>query len=256
MNKIFNVNVYACIFLFISFTSFGQVRPDAIYGDYSGYWTSSNSSGTLARETNNLVGFTIGSTIYATGADNAVLTSHGITNFVNENYMSFPSSFSVLSNANDFLIGQPAYANGVLVTSAAKPNLPCGFSLAYYLRDGKNGLDLSTAIFNIPKQELVFLVNVLADINPNCITDNIPDIIVTQVGEPHATFTDVFKFTDANGVTVGNEKAVAFSSTTSLGKAQWNFYSASVACPYPFNAGFSNTPRDVRILTFKLSDFG
>lgn len=249
-----NVFILFTLLLNVSFNS--QIRPDAIFGDYNGFWTSSNSSGTLSRETNNLVGFTIGSTTYATGADNAVLTSHGVTNFVNENYRAFPTSFSVLSTANDFLIGQPAYANGVLVTGAAKPNLPCDFSLAYYLRDGKNGLDLSTAVFNIPKQELVFYVNVLADINPACITDNIPDIIVTQVGEPHATLTDVFKFTDINGATVGTEKAVAFATATSLGKAQWNFYSASVACPYPFNSGFSNTPRDVRVLTFKLSDFG
>lgn len=248
------------VFLFISifYGSFfnSQVRPDALYGDYTGFWTSSNASGTLARETNNLVGFTIGSTTYATGADNAVLTSHGVTSFVNENYRAFPTSFSILSTANDFLIGQPAYANGALVTAATKPTLSCGSSLGFYLRDGKNGLDLSTAVFNIPKQELVFFVNVLADINPACISDNIPDIIVTQVGEPHATLTDVFKFTDLNGVTVGTEKAVAFSSSASLGKAQWNFYSASVACPYPFNAGFSNTPRDIRVLTFKLSDFG
>ncbi|KFC20480.1 hypothetical protein [Chryseobacterium sp. FH1] len=255
MNKIFKVSA----FLVLAITSnciTAQTRPDAIYGDYNGYWTSSNASGTLAREANNLVAYTIGSTIYATGADNNVLTSHGITNFVNENYRAFPTSFSILSTANDFLVGQPAYANGALVTAATKPNLSCGFSLGYYLRDGKNGLDLSSAVFNIPKQELVFFVNVLADINPSCISDNIPDIIVTQVGEPHATLTDIFKFTDINGVTVGNEKAVAFASTASLGKAQWNFYSASVACPYPFNAGFSNTPRDVRVLTFKLSDFG
>lgn len=257
MKQILKTNILILITSFLFNSNFNsQVRPDAVYGDYNGYWTSTNANGTLSRETNNLVGFTIGSTIYGTGADNSVLTSHGITNFVNENYKAFPSSFSVLSTANDFLIGQPAYANGVLQTNATKPNLSCDFSLAYYLRDGKNGLDLSTAIFNIPKQDLVYYVNVLADINPSCISDNIPDIIVTQVGEPHATFTDIFKFTDINGVTIGNEKAVAFSSATPVGKAQWNFYSASVACPYPFNSGFSNTPRDVRVLTFKLSDFG
>lgn len=255
MNKIF----YVGAFLVLAFSSnffIAQTRPDAIYGDYNGYWTSTNASGTLSREANNLVAYTIGSTIYATGADNSVLTSHGITNFVNENYRAFPTSFSVLSTASDFLIGQPAYSKGALVTATTKPNLSCDFSLGYYLRDGKNGLDLSSAVFNIPKQELIFFVDVLADINPSCISDNIPDIIVTQVGEPHATLSDIFKFTDINGVTVGNEKSVAFGSTTSLGKAQWNFYSASVACPYPFNSGFSNTPRDVRVLTFKLSDFG
>ena len=257
MRSILKTNIFILIISFLFNSNINsQIRPDAIYGDYNGYWNSANANGTLSRETNNLVGFTIGSTTYSTGADNSILTSHGITNFVNENYKAFPSSFSVLSTANDFLIGQPAYANDVLQTISTKPNLSCDFSLAYYLRDGKNGLDLSTAIFNIPKQDLVYYVNVLADINPSCISDDIPDIIVTQVGEPHATLTDIFKFTDINGVTIGNEKAVAFSSTTPLGKAQWNFYSAFAPCPYPFNSGFSNTPRDVRVLTFKLSDFG
>lgn len=255
--RISDVRFSTIIFLFFHSLFNGQLRPDALYGDYNGYWMSTNSTGTVSRETNNLIGFTIGSTIYATGADNTVLTSHGITNFINENYRAFPTSFSVVTPTNNFLIGQPAYVNGVLQTAANSPSLSCDLSLGYYLRDGKNGLDLSTAVFNIPKQELSFYVNVLADINPSCINDAIPDIIVTQVGEPSTTF-DIFKFTDINGVTVGVEKQVAFSSSiaTSLGKAQWNFYSAS--CPRNFNSGssFANTSRDVRVLTFKLSDFG
>lgn len=255
MKKIFNA--CTCLFIVASTLIVGQTRPTTIYGDYNGYWVSAAATGYVtARETNNLIGFTMGSTTYSTGVNNAALTANGVA-FTNETYKAFPSSFSVVTPADNFLVGQPAYKNGVLQTQANSPSIPCDVSLGYYLRDGLNGLDLSTAVFNIPKQDLSFYVNVLADINPSCISDDIPDIIVTQVGQPSTNF-DVFKFTDINGNTIGVEKQVAFSSAiaTSLGKAQWNFYSAT--CPRNFNTGtsFANTSRDVRILTFKLSDFG
>lgn len=255
MNKKFIANVCAGFALFTCCLFYSQIRPSTIYGDYSGYWFSSTSTGTVSRETNNLIGFTVGGTTYSTGADNAALTAHGIS-YVNENYRAFPTSFSIVTPANDFLIGVPAYVNGVLQTNASSPSLPCDISLGYYMRDGKNGLDLSTAVFNIPKQELVFYVNVLADINPTCISDDIPDIVVTQVGEPHASLSDVFKFTDINGATIGVEKSVVFNSTASLGKAQWNFYSATCPRNFKTEASFANTSRDIRVLTFKLSDFG
>lgn len=255
MNKIFNIYVYACIFLFTSFMSFGQIRPTAIFGDYNGYWTSQANTGYVtSRDNNNLIGFTVGGVTYATGVNNAALTSHNVS-FVNENYRSFPTSFSVVSTSGTFLIGMPRFINGVEQTATNAPSLSCDTSLGFYLRDGLNGLNLGTAVFNIPKQELAFYVNVLADINPNCINDDIPDIIVTQVGQPAGA--DYFKFTDQNGNLVGVRQQVNFGSVTSSGAALWNFYSAG-SCPHNFYtpAGFSNTTRDIRILTFKLSDFG
>lgn len=262
MNRIFNVNVYDCLAFFTCCLLFGQVRPSAIYGDYNGYWVSQNNTTTYAtsQDNNNLIGFTVGGVTYATGVNNAALTSHSV-GFVNENYRSFPSSFSVLSTASNFLVGMPRYINGVQQTQTVAPSLSCDTSLGFYLRDGLNGLNLGTAVFNIPKQELAFYVNVLADINPNCISDDIPDIIVTQVGAPSAN-ADVFKFTDLSGNTIGVEKQVNFSSVASSGTALWNFYSAG-SCPHTYYngpvgnpGGFSNTTRDIRILTFKLSDFG
>lgn len=234
-----------------------QVRPDIIYGDYNTFWTSQNNSGTYvtAQDTNNLLGFSIGGVNYSSGV-NPTLFGSRVGTYVNENYRAFPTSFSVGSNATNFLIGIPRYVNGVLQDQTNRPSLSCDTSLGYYLRDGLNGLDLSTAVFNIPRQDLSFYVNVLADINPTCITDNIPDIIVTQVGAPSTTF-DVFKFTDINGNTVGVQKDVNFSTVSPSGTVLWSFYFAG-NCPHNYNSAgaFSGTTRDVRILTFKLSDFG
>lgn len=235
-----------------------QIRPNIIYGDYNGYWTSQNNSASYVttQDTNNLIGFNVGGVNYATGVNNAALTSHGIS-FINENYRAFPTSFNTLSTATNFLVGIPRYVNGVLQNQTNTPSLSCDTSLGFYLRDGINGLDLSTAVFNIPTQNLTFFVNVLADINPTCINDNIPDIIVTQVGAPSTANFDVFKFTDAEGNTIGVQKDINFSSVSPSGTALWSFYYAG-NCPRGYNttSGFSGTTRDVRILTFKLSDFG
>ena len=236
-----------------------QTRPEAIYGDYDTFWISRDNSTNYvtAQESNNLIGFTVGGKTYSTGVNDDLLKSK-VSVDTYENYVAFPTSFNTTSTANNYLIGIPRYLNGVIQDQTTRPNLSCNTSLGYYLRDGKNGLDLGSAVFNIPKQELQFYVNVLADINPDCINDAIPAIVVTQVGAPSTTF-DIFKFTDANGVTVGVEKQVNFSSTTvtPLGKALWSFYYAG-NCPHDYNsgAGFSGTTRDIRVLTFKLSDFG
>jgi len=257
MDMMLNKKAFLLIAFFASYFFYSQVRPDAIYGDYNTFWTSQNNSGTYvtAQDTNNLLGFTLGGVNYSSGV-NPTLFGSRVGTYVNENYRAFPTSFSVGSTSTNYLIGIPRYVNGVLQDQTNRPSLSCDTSLGYYLRDGQNGLDLSTAVFNIPKQDLTFYVNVLADINPNCITDNIPDIIVTQVGAPSTTF-DIFKFTDLNGNTIGVQKDVNFSTVTPSGTALWSFYFAG-NCPHNYNtgSGFSGTTRDVRVLTFKLSDFG
>ena len=257
MNKlIVKSQIFIIVFFSINFL-YSQLRPTAIFGDYNNYWTSQNNTSTYvtAQDTNNLLGITVGGVTYSTGVNNARLTANGIS-YTNESYRAFPVSFNTLSTGQNFLIGIPRYVNGVIQNQTNTPSLSCDTSLGYYLRDGINGLDLSTAVFNIPKQDLVFNVNVLADINPNCISDEIPDIIVTQVGEPSTSF-DVFKFTDVNGNTIGTQKEVNFSTVSPSGKALWSFYYAG-NCPHNYNSGsgFSGTTRDVRVLTFKLSDFG
>jgi len=257
MKKILNTNVFFLISFLSGCFCYSQLRPTAIFGDYNNYWTSQNNTSTYvtAQDTNNLIGLTVGGITYSTGVNNARLTSNGIS-YVNESYKAFPTSFNTTNTNQNFLIGIPRYVNGVLQNQTNTPSLSCDISLGYYLRDGINGLDLGTAVFNIPKQDLVFFVNVLADINPNCINDDIPDIIVTQVGEPSTTF-DIFKFTDLSGNTIGVQKDVNFSTVSPSGKALWSFYYAG-NCPHNYNSGtgFSGTTRDVRILTFKLSDFG
>jgi len=54
-------------------------------------------------------------------------------------------------------------------------------SLALYLTDGPNGLNLGTGIANLPKGDLTFRVT---NINPAAIGDGIPDILVTQIADP------------------------------------------------------------------------
>lgn len=267
MNKIFNVGAFL-LFACCGNLYNSQQRPDAIFGDYRGFWTSRTktlpSPPVVPNDNNNIIGFTVGGITYGTGVNNQAFRDRNIVPFVSENYRSFPVSFSVLTTESNFLIGMPRFINGVEQTQAIAPSIACGASLGFYLRDGLNGLNIGTAVFNIPRQELNFLVNVLADINPDCIDDETPDIIVTQVGAPATgTNRDIFKFTRMDGTTVGVEQVVNFPAVDPSGEALWNFYSANVPCPYPAyyvtqngNPQFSNSKRDIRVLTFKLKDFG
>ncbi len=238
-----------------SFSAMASGRPSTVYGDFNGFWQSNSNKApnVVANNTNNLLGFTIGAKAFSTGVDDAKLTANGIS-FISEKYVAFPVNIQKPPvNAASLFVGIPHYLNGVKQEAAT---LSCDQSLSSFLRDGKQGLDLGTAVFNIPVQELSFYVNVLADINPSCINDDIPDIIVTQMGQPAGSF-DVFKFTDINGNTIGVEQQVKFSDVDPVGRAQWTFYKAA-ECPYQLETGgsFFGTNRDTRILTFKLSDFG
>lgn len=251
-----NANLFVLVLIFVGCFFYSQIRPETIYGDYNGYWISKDNSAAyvITQETNNLTGFTIGGITYATGVNNQSLVDHSVPNIIQENYQAFPSSLATIGASSSFLVGVPRYVSGVEQTQLNAPSLSCANALGYYLRDGIHGLDLSTAVFNIPKQNLTFNVNVLADINPSCISDNIPDIIVTQVGQPSGSY-DIFKFIDATGATVGTEQQIKFSTVTPSGQAKWNFYFAA-NCPHDYNSGLSGTNRDTRILAFKLSDFG
>lgn len=256
-----------------------------------GYWFSNNNTNNarIANATNQLIGFKTNNTVYSTGVNNALLTSKNVT-YSAQNYKAFPIRVNATTASNHF-IGLPkwdengvyrtSYAvNGVNTTFGSAP--PCNVPRENYMRDGTNGLDISTLLFNIPKQEMTFNVDVLADINPACINDDIPDIVVTQMGAPPTGGgQDQFKFTDASGNQVGNLITVTLSGIFSVGRGRYALYHTEGTCSptgnHTFNTGYepwTNRPapdnalrnstatsgngdvRDTRILTFKLSDFG
>lgn len=256
-----------------------------------GYWFSNNNTDNakIANATNHLIGFKTNSTVYSTGVNDALLTSKGVT-YSAQNYKAFPIRVNTTTASNHF-IGLPKWdengvyrtsynVGGVNTTFGSAP--PCNIPRENYMRDGTNGLDISTLLFNIPAQQMTFNVDVLADINPTCISDDIPDIVVTQMGAPPSGASDKFKFTDALGNLVGSEITVTLSGVFQVGRGRYALYNTEGLCSsptgnYTFHTGYepwtdrpapNNTQRnstassgngdvrDTRILTFKLSDFG
>lgn len=236
---------------FFFITLCGQTVPTALYGDFNGYWFSKDNTNTYVttNDNNNLIGFTQGSVTYSTGVNNAILTSHGIS-FSAQNYKAFPISITN-SSTSGALIGIPKNMGGVVQDQTSAPTIQCSASLNSWMRDGTNGLNIATAIFNIQSQSLTYLSEI---INPTLIADDIPDIIVTQVGQPSAT-VDKFKFVNSVGALIGSEININFNDAVPpRGRALWAFYNTN-SCPYPYSTSVSGT-RDTRVLTFKLSDFG
>lgn len=220
--------------------------------DFGGYWISSHASINPVHPNNshNLAAFSWNGVRYSTGVNDALLTSRGLT-FTPGSYKALPiSALSAAPTAGTY-IGLGQLYDGV-ATGGSSP--PPANNIPFYLTDGANGLNMGTAVYNLPASNLTFEIGLF---NIARIGDGIPDIIVTQVGEISSSSIDSFKFINPSGGTVGNAIAVTFAGADSLGIIDMDFYNASVS-PMTFASGFypSNTKRAVRMYAFELSDFG
>lgn len=103
--------------------------------------------------------------------------------------------------------------DGINNTTAFPPPFTLPGQISHILKRGKNGLDLGTAVTNIPStsQALTFVFRAIFD--PNQIGDGIPDILVTQVAQPNSNFDEVY-FEDINGNLIGNKVLINFNENT------------------------------------------
>lgn len=216
--------------------SMGAIAADnisSVIGSYGGVWNS--QSGTIADGPNGLLAFVVPGGTYSTGVNDALLTP----TFIPAKFRAFKPDPEEIP-----LIGG---LNAIARSATYSPEK----SRADYLSGGTNGLDLNTALFNIPRSELQFFAAVT---NASAITDTVPDVLVTQVGQPSTTAFDEFYFTDSAGLIVGNAVQVVFggsSQVPSVGKQNWQFWS-------PNHTSQSNLDgdRDLRMRAYHLSDFG
>lgn len=195
----------------------------------------------------NLLAFQTGNMMWSTGVNNAVLTSNGV-NYVPTVFTALPASIGS-PNANAVIGVGKLFGGFVNGSNGCSPAVqpPFGGSLSSYLTDGPNGLDLSTAIFNIGGSVLY----TVSTIDPTSIGDGIPDIVVTQTGDLNSNVWDQFRFTNESGATVGNAVSVNFTTVPIVAKPHWKFYSLQGAC-----GGSTAGTRDLRLLAFDFSSLG
>ena len=237
-----------CLVLAQATTVSAQQPLTQIYTDYQGFWTSStNAISPLKPDTSHmLLAFEYSGITYSTGVADATLARNNVS-FQPADFQAFDLVNGPIDTASETVIGVGnRYGGNGNVTP-----VPVDDNLQQYLSDGIHGLDLGTAIFNTPAYNLAYPVY---NLNPASIGDSIPDIIVTQVGEPPVSSRlDTFRFVDAAGNVVGHTIAVSVSGISIVGTGYWKFYDPGV--PPTYNAGLLGD-RQFRLLGFDLADFG
>lgn len=247
--------------LFIGSSISAQTTVSRIITDWQGYWSSTAVSANAAQQPDdhhNLIGFQVGSTIYSTGVNNALLSNNGLS-YTAGNYKALPiSGISGNAGASAYIVlgknidGNPNAANYL---SPAVDNL----TLLDVMIDGTNGLDLGTGSTNISTGAVLNFA--ISNIIQSKISDDEPDILITQIADPSNGTNDTFSFNDVNGQPVGNPIVVSFNSITAVGTYRMDLFTLADGAPYatatPSGNGSAGTgTRDIRVISLKLSDFG
>ncbi|MDH7913132.1 hypothetical protein QGM60_10170, partial [Winogradskyella sp. SYSU M77433] len=249
--KYSNLALFVFSLLFGSF-GYSQGQVTAIYGDENSFYESSTSAQVTATGSNNLIGFTVDGVTYSTGIDDSILSSNGVA-YTPADFQAFPVP-GLISYSNPELIGVGYTWGGNNQTNIATDHINSFHPIvpSTFIRDGANGLELSTNFFNIDSQD--FNYDNLSINSTSSINDNIPDIIATQTGQPSGS--DTFKFVDIGGNTVGNSIIVNFSTVGIVGGVDWTIYTVNPTTGVVTGTFAINSYRDLRLLTFELSDFG
>lgn len=224
-----------------------QAPVNKIYTDYNTFWESQVTPG-IPDNSHHLLAFRIGSTVFSTGVNDALLQSRGVV-FTAGNYRALPVSTIANAAPSTYIGVGRMYGGGIDNVTPVPVSQP----YAQYLADGTNGLDLGTAIFNFPSSgEIVYEI---AGINPNSIGDGIPDLIITQMGTITPNANDRFYFRNSSGEIVGTQYTATLSGVTSIGNFNWKFYNAN-ANPPTYNTQIASGARATRLLTLDWADLG
>ena len=145
-----------------------------VHGDFGGHWASTAAPSAIKPDNhNNLLAFTVNGVTYSTGVNDARLTNDGVT-FTAGSYQAFTPSTLPAPNANTYIgvgtnwEGQPQTATSTTIPGSTAP-------LSSYLSDGSKGLDLASAVFNLPAGDIKFPVTISA--SAAALTGSVPAIV-------------------------------------------------------------------------------
>lgn len=226
----------------------GAQSVSEVITDYNGYWKTSSAAVNPVKPDNshNLLSFSFNGVRYSTGVNDASLTAHGDL-FTPEVFRALPLQNFTGTVTSGTKIGLGAMADGVANGTAGTPP---SRSIGKYLNDGINGLDLGTCVANMPAGTMYLSVS---NLQAGLIGDGVPDILVTQVADPSSKY-DRYEFTDINGNRVGNSLDIVLTNITPVGNWVADFYEG--AGSNILTAGFTQTPRAIRLWAADLSAFG
>ncbi|MFH6996209.1 hypothetical protein, partial [Flavobacterium sp. FlaQc-48] len=247
--------ILVLLFFLISLKTQSQVTITEIHTDWKGYWKSNSITGIGNRpdDYNNLLAFKWNGTTYSTGVDDNALTIKGVT-FNAQKFRALKIGSLGLNNNTYILQGSmiDKSATAAILNPALAGSSATGAELASRLTDGSNGLSLGTGVANIKTGSAEFKIGT-NNLNLFGIDDGTPDLIVTQVAEPGtASQSDVFKFVDVNGNTVGNEISVAFGAVSAVGTYSLDLFKADGGV----NGFTPAATRDIRLVGLETKAFG
>ncbi|RYY61991.1 MAG: T9SS type A sorting domain-containing protein [Chitinophagaceae bacterium] len=225
-----------------------QQAVSGIITDYNGFWKTqaANFNPTRPVNSHNLLAFTYNAQMYSTGVNDAALNAKGET-YKPADFWSLPVDAIVGNVVGNTKVGVGEMYDGVHNGAGTVPSS----DLKSYLTDGIKGLNIGTAIANLPAGDLTFFVN---NINPAMIGDGIPDVVVTQVADPSGSF-DRYSFIDNAGNVIGLSRDIIFTNIPPVGNWTADFWEASKN-PMTLSGGFINTDRAIRLWAADLSEFG
>ncbi|MGV3461496.1 MAG: immunoglobulin domain-containing protein [Flavobacterium sp.] len=247
-----------------SATVVNNAKVGRLYTDWQGYWTSNNTTTTLANQPDrqhSLIGLEYGGITYSTGVADATLTSKGISytpaDFkalpVNSISGTTPSSSSA-SNFFAFASKMDGSATSGLATA---PEI-AGRKAKDVLIDGVKGLGIGSGLTNMSTSSIFEFV--VSDIAESRINDGEPDLVVSQVAEPTTGDNDIYCFVDLNGNIVGNPVSVTMQNIPPIGTYKLDLFNITFNTTYDVatvsTTSTSNTTRPIRLVGYKLSDFG
>lgn len=227
--------------------------------DFGGFWSTNTTtnSGIFPNDAHNLLAFTYGGTVYSTGVNNAALSGNGVA-YTASSFKALPVIMSGTTSGSGLYIAAAAKMDGNTTSALyTHPNIK-DLTIESVLSDGLHGLNIGTGYTNLPTSAVSnFNIN---SIQSSKVNDSEPDLIVTQIADPSNSAFDTYRFVDASGSVVGTSLQIDLSKLSALGTYRLDLFTVANNVPFsqakPTSVFSTNTTREIRLMAFKLSDFG
>ncbi len=230
-----------------------------IITDFGLFWNTNTTSNStiLPNDAHNLLAFSYGGVTYATGVNNTALSNNGIA-YTASSFKALPAIMNgTTSGASLFIVAASKIDGNTAAGLYTHPAIK-DLTIQSVLSDGLNGLNLGTGYTNLPIGATSNFD--VTGIQISKATDAEPDLLITQIADPSGSAFDSYRFLDASNNIVGNQLHIDLSKLAPLGTYYLDLFTVANNIPFstakPTGINSANTTRQIRLMAFKLSDFG